>query len=73
VQGIKLQQLSLLVAAMLAGSVACVASGLLFCGGVLLALATVKPQLAVAFGGVVSGVGPKRLAGVGDWCLDLEW
>ncbi len=46
VQGIKLQQLSLLVAAMLAGSVACVASGFLFCGGVLLALATTKPQLA---------------------------
>jgi hypothetical protein len=46
VQGIKLQQLSLLVAALLAGSVACVASGFLFCGGVLLALATIKPQLA---------------------------
>ena len=46
VQGIKLQQLSLLVAAMLAGAVACAASGLLFSGGVLLALATVKPQLA---------------------------
>ena len=46
VQGIKLQQLSLLVAALLAGSVACVTSGFLFCGGVLLALATIKPQLA---------------------------
>ncbi len=46
VQGIKLQQLSLLVAALLAGSVACVAGGFLFCGGVLLALATIKPQLA---------------------------
>lgn len=46
VQGIKLQQLSLLVAAMLAGAVACVAGGFLFCGGALLALATVKPQLA---------------------------
>jgi hypothetical protein len=46
VQGIKLQQLSLLVAALLAGSAACVASGFLFCGGALLALATVKPQLA---------------------------
>ena len=46
VQGIKLQQLSLLVAAMLAGGVACIASGFLFCGGALLALATVKPQLA---------------------------
>jgi Glycosyltransferase family 87 len=46
VQGIKLQQLSLLVAALLAGSVACVAGGFLFCGGALLALATIKPQLA---------------------------
>ncbi len=46
VQGIKLQQLSLLVAALLAGSVACVASGFLFCGGAVLALATIKPQLA---------------------------
>jgi hypothetical protein len=46
VQGIKLEQLSLLVAAIVAGSAACVASGFLFAGGVLLALATVKPQLA---------------------------
>jgi Glycosyltransferase family 87 len=46
VQGIKLQQLSLLVAALLAAAVACVASGFLFCGGALLALATIKPQLA---------------------------
>jgi len=46
VQGIKLQQLSLLVAVLLAGAAACVASGSLFCGGALLALATVKPQLA---------------------------
>jgi hypothetical protein len=46
VQGLKLQQLSLLVAALLAGAVGCVASGFLFCGGVLLAAATIKPQLA---------------------------
>jgi hypothetical protein len=46
VQGIKLQQLSLLVAALMAGSAACVASGFCFSGGVLLALATIKPQLA---------------------------
>lgn len=45
VQGIKLQQLSLLVAALLAAAVACVSSGFLFCGGALLALATIKPQL----------------------------
>ncbi len=46
VQGIKLQQLSLLVAALLAGTAACVASGWLICAGGLLALATIKPQLA---------------------------
>jgi hypothetical protein len=46
VQGIKLQQLSLLVAALLAASGACVAGGYLFSGGALLALATIKPQLA---------------------------
>jgi hypothetical protein len=46
VQGIKLQQLSLLVAALLAGSAASVASEFLFCGGAILALATIKPQLA---------------------------
>jgi hypothetical protein len=46
VQGIKLQQLSLLVAGFLAVSAACVASGYLFCAGALLALATIKPQLA---------------------------
>jgi hypothetical protein len=47
VQGIKLQQLSLLVAALMATCAACVASGFLFSGGVLLALATIKPQLAL--------------------------
>jgi hypothetical protein len=46
VQGIKLQQLSLLVGALLAASMACVAGGFLFWGGALLALATIKPQLA---------------------------
>ena len=46
VQGIRLQQLSLLVAVLVAGSTACVASGFLFLGGVLLALTTIKPQLA---------------------------
>ena len=46
VQGIKLQQLSLLVAALLAASAACASGGFLFCSGVLLALATIKPQLA---------------------------
>jgi glycosyl transferase family 87 len=61
VQGIKLQQLSLLVAAMLAASVACVASGFLFCGGVLLALTTIKPQLAWPL------VAWLLLWAIGDW------
>jgi len=46
VQGVKLQQLSLLAGALLAGSAACVAGGFLFCGGALLAVATLKPQLS---------------------------
>jgi hypothetical protein len=45
VQGIKLQQLSLLVAGLLAGCGACLAGGWLVCAGVLLAFATIKPQL----------------------------
>jgi hypothetical protein len=45
VQGIKLQQLSLLVAGLLAGCGACLAGGWLACAGALLALATIKPQL----------------------------
>ena len=45
VQGIKLQQLSLLVAGMLAACGVCLAGGWLFSAGVLLALATIKPQL----------------------------
>jgi hypothetical protein len=45
VQGLKLQQLSLLVAALLAACGACLAGGWLFCAGALLALATIKPQL----------------------------
>jgi Glycosyltransferase family 87 len=46
VQGLKLQQLSLLVAALLAACSACLAGGWFFCAGGLLALATIKPQLA---------------------------
>ncbi len=45
VQGIKLQQLSLLVAGILAACAGCMAGGFLFFAGVLLALATIKPQL----------------------------
>jgi hypothetical protein len=46
VQGIKLQQLSLVVAALLAAAVAAAVSGSLFLAGALLALSTIKPQLA---------------------------
>ncbi|HEY7098391.1 MAG TPA: glycosyltransferase family 87 protein [Terriglobales bacterium] len=45
-QGIKLQQLSLLAAGLLSACAAAVAGGYLAIGGVLLALATIKPQLA---------------------------
>ena len=48
IQGIKLEQLSLLVAGLLAGGLAFASAGQLFLGGVLLALATIKPQLAWA-------------------------
>lgn len=44
-QGLKLQQLTLLVGALIAGSAALLATGHLFAAGVLLALATIKPQL----------------------------
>lgn len=46
-QGIKLQQLSVLVSALLAASVALLISGHLVLAGVVLALATIKPQLTV--------------------------
>lgn len=45
VQGIRLQQLSLLAAALIAASAAAAVEGYLFLGGALLALATIKPQL----------------------------
>jgi len=50
VQGIKLQQLSLLVAGLLAACGACLAVGWLACAGMLLALATIKPQLTWPLG-----------------------
>jgi len=45
VQGIKLQQLTLLVAPLIAGSIFCLVRGRLVAAGVLLALATIKPQI----------------------------
>jgi hypothetical protein len=46
-QGVKLQQLSLLVAALVAGCVALLAGNCLALAGVLLAFATIKPQLVL--------------------------
>jgi hypothetical protein len=46
-QGLKLQQLSLLVSGLIAGSVALITTGHLVAAGILLALATIKPQLVV--------------------------
>jgi len=44
-QGIKLQQMSLLVSGMISGSILLLVEGQLVAAGVLLALATIKPQL----------------------------
>ena len=49
VQGIKLQQLTLLACSLLAASAASLVAGQPVLGGILLALATIKPQLAVPF------------------------
>jgi hypothetical protein len=46
-QGLKLQQLTLLVSALIAASVALLVAGHLFLAGIVLALATIKPQLIV--------------------------
>lgn len=51
VQGIELQQLTLLVSALLAGCVAALVAGYFWLGGFLLALATVKPQLTLPVAG----------------------
>ena len=47
IQGFKLQQLTLLVAALLAGTMAAISSRRLVIAGILLALASIKPQLVV--------------------------
>ena len=47
VQGVKLQQLSLMVAGLLAAACAALVAGHLALAGVLLALAAIKPQLAI--------------------------
>ena len=47
VQGLKLQQLTLVVGGLIAGSVVLLAGGRLLLAGILLALATIKPQLVL--------------------------
>jgi hypothetical protein len=51
VQGIKLQQLTLVVSALLAGCGAALVAGYFSLAGFLLALATIKPQLAIPVAG----------------------
>ncbi len=51
VQGIKLQQLTLVVSAVLAGCAAALVAGYFSLAGFLLALATIKPQLALPVAG----------------------
>lgn len=51
VQGIKLQQLTLVVSALLAGGAAALVAGYFSLAGFLLALATIKPQLALPIAG----------------------
>ena len=50
-QGIKLQQLSLLVSFLIAASCAALVSGYLALSGVILAMATIKPQLVLPLAG----------------------
>ncbi len=61
VQGIKLQQLTLVVSALLAGCAAALVAGYFSLAGFLLALATIKPQLALPIAGWLT------LWAVSDW------
>jgi hypothetical protein len=61
VQGIKLQQLSLVVSGLIAGCAAALVSGHLSIAGFLLALATIKPQLSLPIAGWLV------LWGLSDW------
>jgi hypothetical protein len=61
IQGLKLQQLSLVVCALLAACAACVANGALITAGILAALATIKPQLTGIFSAWL------LLWSLGDW------
>jgi hypothetical protein len=67
IQGIKLQQLSLLVGALIAASTALLAAGQLFLAGVLLALATIKPQLVALLAVWLT------IWTLGDWRKRQSW
>jgi len=58
IQGVKLQQLTLLVAGLLAAAFSALAAGHLLAAGILLALASIKPQLVAL-----------PIAGLGIWSL----
>jgi hypothetical protein len=61
VQGIKLQQLTLLVCSLMAGAMAALSAGYLVPAGILLALSTIKPQLVGMLAGWL------LLWTLGDW------
>jgi hypothetical protein len=73
VQGIKLQQLTLVVSALLAGCAASLMAGYFSLAGFLLALATVKPQLALPVAGwlVLWALGEWRRRQIFFWSFAL--
>ena len=73
VQGIKLQQLSLVVSALMAAAAAALVAGHLALAGFLLALATIKPQLALPMGAwlVLWAISDWRRRGRFVWSLGL--
>jgi hypothetical protein len=73
VQGIKLQQLSLVVSALMAAAAAALVAGHLALAGFLLALATIKPQLALPMAAwlVLWAISDWRERGRFVWSLGL--
>jgi hypothetical protein len=74
VQGIKLQQLTLVVSALLAGCAAALVAGYFALAGFLLALATIKPQLALPVAGwlVLWAVSDWRRRQIFFWSFTLS-
>ncbi len=73
VQGIKLQQLSLVVSALMAAAAAALVAGHLALAGFLLALATIKPQLALPMAAwlVLWAISDWRQRGCFVWSLGM--